>query len=136
MALASSGTILWNGHHLFPMHQLIHEFLGFLSISPTELAPNAWQMIITSIIIRSTSNKGEDSSTLEDLLYCYRPSQGKKVGYWYLSFKETRRSTITNMPSSNRIWTTSFFFVSGVGWEHPVRVQINAVASLCRKKKD
>ena len=117
------------------MHQLIHEFLGFLIISPTELASNAWQMIITSIIVRPTSNKGEDSFTLEELLYCYRPSQVKKVGYWYLSPRVTGRSTITNMPSSNRIWTTSFFFVSGVGWEHPVRVQSNAMASLCRKKK-
>ena len=92
-------------------------------------------MMISSIIVWSTSNKGENSFTLEKLLYCYRPSQGKKVGYWYLSPKETGRSTITNMPSSNRIWTTSFFILSKVGQEHSVRVQINAVASLCGKKK-
>ena len=38
------------GHH-FPMHRLIREFLGFLSISPIELALNAWQMMISSIIV-------------------------------------------------------------------------------------
>jgi hypothetical protein len=52
----------------FPMHRLIREFLGFLSISPTELAPNAWQMMINSIIVWSTSNKGEDSFTLRRAL--------------------------------------------------------------------
>ena len=124
----------FQGGHRFPMHRLIHEFLGFLSISPTELAPNAWQMMINSIIIWSTFNKGEDSFTLEELLFCYRLSQKKKIGYWYLSSREMGHSIITNMPSSNHIWTTSFFFVSGVGWEHPVRVKINAVASLYGKK--
>ena len=125
----------FKGGHRFPMHRLNREFLGFLSISPAKLAPNAWQMMISSIIIQSTSNKGEDLFTLEKLLYCYRPSQGKKVGYWYLSSRETGRSTITNMPSSNRIQTMSFFILSGVGREHHVRVQINAGASLCGKMK-
>ena len=31
----------FQGGHRFPMHRLIHEFLGCLSISPIELAPNA-----------------------------------------------------------------------------------------------
>ena len=124
----------FQGGQRFPMHQLIREFLGFLSISPAELAPNAWQMMINSIIVWLTSNKGEDSFTQEELLYCYRPSQGKKVGYWYRSPRETGQSTITNMPLSNCIWTTSFFFVSRVSWEHPVIVQINVVVSLYGKK--
>jgi hypothetical protein len=79
----------FQGGHRFHMHRLIHEFLGFLSKSPAELAPNAWQMMINSIIVWSTLNKGEDPFTLEELLFCYRPSQGKKVGYWYLSLKKT-----------------------------------------------
>jgi hypothetical protein len=79
----------FQGGHCFPMHQLICEFLGFLCISPAKLAPNAWQMMISLIIIWSTFNKGKDSFTLKELLYCYMLSQRKKVRYWYLSPRET-----------------------------------------------
>ena len=66
------------GDH-FLMHRLIREFLGFLSLSPAELAPNAWQMMISSIIVWLTSNKREDSFTLEELLYCYRHKEESRV---------------------------------------------------------
>ena len=102
------------------MPPLIREFLEYLNISPTQLAPNAWRTIIGMMVVWSDSSDEEDSLSLEELLYYYRFYQGKYAGYWYLAPCDARRSILVDLPMSNQLWKKSFFFVFSFGWEYPV----------------
>ena len=88
-SLSRKKVCFYEGAFQASLHFLMHvirEFLGFLSITPAQLAPNAWRMMIRTMTIQSTSSKGEDSFILGELLYCYKLSQWKKS---YLSPRET-----------------------------------------------
>ena len=90
------------------MPRLIREFLCILNISHVQLAPNSWRTIIGMMIVLFASSQGEGLLTMEEIMYCYRPYQGEKMGYWYLMARDVNRIIVEELLSSYKIWKKSF----------------------------
>lgn len=63
------------------------------------------------MIVLFASSQGEGLLTMEEIMYCYRPYQGEKVGYWYLMARDVNRIIVEELLSSYKIWKKSFLFL-------------------------
>ena len=76
----------FNAGFRFPMQPLMRELLDHLHLSPAQLAPNAWRTAISYMVLWKICSKGEDSLTMDELLYCYKPCQiAISPGFWTLN---------------------------------------------------
>ena len=76
----------FNAGFRFPMQPLMRELLDHLHLSPAQLAPNAWRTAISYMVLWQICSKGEDSLTMDELLYCYKPCQiAVSPGFWTLN---------------------------------------------------
>ena len=57
--------------------------------------------------------EGDCLITMDEFLYCYKPSKIKKsTGFYQFSFRGPHCSLIKGHSSSNRLWKTEFFIIS------------------------
>ena len=67
--------------------------------------------------------EGDYLITMDKFLYCYKPSKIKKsTGFYQFSFRGPHCSLIKGHNSSNRLWKTEFFIISGNWARDPVDV--------------
>ena len=60
---------------------------------------------------------------MDEFLYCYKPSEIKKsVGFYQFSTRGSYYSLIKGRNSSDRLWKTKFFIISGNWVGDPVDV--------------
>ena len=60
---------------------------------------------------------------MDEFLYCYKPSEIKKyVGFYQFSSRGPHFSLIKDRSSSDRLWKTEFFIISGDWAGDPVDV--------------
>ena len=60
---------------------------------------------------------------VDEFLYCYKPSEIKKsAGFYQFSSRGPHFSLITGRSSSDRLWKTEFFIISGDWAGDPVDV--------------
>ena len=78
-----------------------------------------------------SANDG-DIIRIDEFLHLYRLGCSKDPGYW--KFKSWDRSSrlILDSPSSLQNWKTSFFFISGEGWETILGENSNEAPKLLR----
>ena len=57
----------------FPLQPLIRELLDRLSLSPGQLAPNAWWIVVACMVMWKVCSDGKDDLTVDELLFCYKP---------------------------------------------------------------
>ncbi len=102
----------------FPMQPLMRELLHRLNLSPAQLVPNAWQTVISCMVMWKVCSKGDDSLTVYDLLFCYKPCQiAVSPRFWTLNARHRGLKLVTGQPSSNREWKDDYIFVCGDNWE-------------------
>ena len=99
-----------------PIHLFIRELFFRLQLAPTQFIPNSWRIVVCYMVIWMFAND-RDAIRIDEFLYVYCLRWSKTPGYW--EFKPWDRSSrlALDSPSSFRNWKTSFFFVSGVGYE-------------------
>jgi hypothetical protein len=102
----------------FPLQPLMRELLDHLNLSPGQLAPNAWRTVVGCMVMWKVLSDGKDDLTLDELLFCYKPSQiAASPGFWSLNMRQRGLKLVVGTPSSNREWKDRFVFVCGDNWE-------------------
>ena len=102
----------------FPLQPFMKELLDRLHLSPGQLAPNAWRMAISCMVLWRICSKGADSLTVEEFLYCYKHYQiVVSPGFWTLNNHQKGMKLVTGLPTSNREWKDDYVFVCGNNWE-------------------
>ena len=67
--------------------------------------------------------EGNCPITVDEFLYCYKPSEIKRsAGFYQFSSRGSYYSLIKGRGSSDRLWKTEFFIISGNWAEDPVDV--------------
>uniref|UniRef100_A0A2N9GP07 Uncharacterized protein n=1 Tax=Fagus sylvatica TaxID=28930 RepID=A0A2N9GP07_FAGSY len=102
----------------FPMQPLMRELLDRLNLAPGQLAPNAWRIVLGSMVMWKVLSDGKDDLTIDELLFCYKPCQiPASPGFWSLNMRQRGLKLIVGTPSSNREWKDNYVFVCGDNWE-------------------
>uniref|UniRef100_A0A2N9HBC9 Uncharacterized protein n=1 Tax=Fagus sylvatica TaxID=28930 RepID=A0A2N9HBC9_FAGSY len=108
----------FNASIRFPMQPLMRELLDRLNLAPGQLAPNTWRTVVGSMVMWKVLSDGKDDITLDELLFCYKPSQIPAYpGFWTLNMRQRGLKLIVGNPSSNREWKDNYVFVCGDNWE-------------------
>ena len=98
----------------FPVQPFIRELLDFLSLAPGQVASNRWRVIISFMVMWKESNDGLDDITVEEFLYCFKPSQiAASPSFWTFRNKDNLVKLVEGLPSFNRGWKNGYFFVCG-----------------------
>ena len=67
--------------------------------------------------------EGNRPITMDEFLYCYKPSEIKKfVGFYQFSSRGPHFSMIKGRSSFDRLWKTEFYIISGDWARDPVDV--------------
>ena len=102
----------------FPIHSFIMELLGYFNITPGQLMPNSWRIVISCMEIWLVVTN-EDMVKVDEFTYLYHLKESKEYGYYEL-VPWTREARIDRgLPLSFRYWKSRFFFVSRDEWEAP-----------------
>jgi hypothetical protein len=93
----------------FPLQPLMRELLDRLSLSPGQLAPNAWRTVVACMVMWKVCSDGKDDLTVDELLFCYKPCQiAASPGFWSLNARQRALKLVIGNPSSNREWKDDF----------------------------
>ena len=108
----------------FPIQPFIRELLDFLSLAPGQVAPNGWRVIISSMVMWKECSDGLDDITVEEFLYCFKPSQiAASLGFWMFRNRDNLVKLVEGLPSSNRGWKDGYFsFMGTTGKGSPRKV--------------
>ena len=73
---------------------------------------------ISCMVLWRVCNKGADSFTVDEFLYCYKPCQiAVLLGFWTLNNRKKGMKLVTSLPTSNREWKDDYVFICGENWE-------------------
>ena len=107
----------------FPLNSFCRALLHRLGIRPNQLNPNDWRMIIAIQVLLCEALEGNCPITMDKFLYCYKPSEIKKsTGFYQFSSRGPHFSLIKGRSSSDKLWKTKFFIISGDWAGDPVNV--------------
>ena len=97
-----------------PLNAFVREILHRLGLGINQLNPNAWRLIISMQTLWREVFKGNHSFTVDEFLYCYKPSKiSKSLRFYQFSARGSSCRLVKSLPMSDRRWKTEFFFVSG-----------------------
>ena len=123
----SSGLGVYTSYLLaglrFPLNSFCRALLHRVGIRPNQLNPNDWRMIVTIQVLWCEALEGNCPITVDEFLYCYKPSDIKKsAGFYQFLSRAPHFSLIKGRSSSDRLWKTKFFIISGDWARDPVDV--------------
>ena len=95
----------------FPIHPFIMELLNHFNITPRQLMPNSWRILVSCMEIWLASTEG-DMIRVDEFAYLYCLKESKEYGYYELVPWDRKARIVTNLPSSFKYWKSPFFFVS------------------------
>ena len=94
------------------------ELLSHFNITPGQLMPNSWRIVISFEEIWLAVIEG-DMIRVDRFMYLYRLKESKEYRYYKQVPWVRVARIVTNLPLSFRYWKSMFFFVSGDDWETP-----------------
>ena len=98
----------------FPLNSFCRDLFHRLGIGPNQLNSNGWRTIVVMQVLWREALEGNRPITVDEFLYCYKPSEIKKsVGFYQFSSRGSYYSLIKGRSSSNRLWKKEFFIISG-----------------------
>ena len=123
----SSGLGVYSSYLLaglrFPLNTFCRGLLHRLGIGPNQLNPNGWRTIVAMQVLWREALEGNCPLTVDEFLYCYKPSEIKKsAGFYQFSSRGPHYSLITGRSSSDRLWKQEFFIISGSWAGDPTEV--------------
>ncbi|KAL6977370.1 hypothetical protein U1Q18_026169 [Sarracenia purpurea var. burkii] len=69
----------------FPFPRFIRELLAFFNLSPAQLLPNTWHIMLGFLELWAETSDGQHHLTVEDFLFCYRPKEKGSGWYFFLA---------------------------------------------------
>ena len=87
----------------FPIHPFIMQLLNEFQITPVQLIPNAWRMIISCMSIWMSACDGE-MITLNEFLFLYHLKTSTHYGYFELLPWDRKSRIVRGFPSSFWDW--------------------------------
>ena len=114
----SSGLGVYTSYLLaglrFPLNSFCRDLFQRLGIGPNQLNPNGWRTIVAMQVLWREALEGNRPITVDEFLYCYKPSEIKKsAGFYQFSSRGSYYSLIKGRSSSDRFWKQEFFIISG-----------------------
>ena len=105
----SSGLGVYTSYFLaglrFPLNSFCRDLFQRLGIGPNQLNPNGWRMIVAMQVLWREALEGNRLITVDEFLYCYKPSEIKKsAGFYQFSSRGSYYNLIKGRSSSDRFW--------------------------------
>ena len=114
-----------------PVHPFIMELLGFFGITPGQLMPNLWRIVVNCMEIWLVTNK--NMIKVGELIHLYHLKESKEYGYYELVPWASRARIVRGLPSSFRYWKSRLFFVSRDDFETPASEAWGDIPRLLRR---
>ncbi|KAK1379480.1 hypothetical protein POM88_026224 [Heracleum sosnowskyi] len=102
----------------FPFHEFIPKLLAYVRISPCQLTPNAWRIIICFMVL-CLKNKFPLSVSLFRNIFQFKNSSAVSPGWVYLNHRASTPSIFhpKSIPDNNPKWKIEFMYlVWGGDW--------------------
>ena len=99
----------------FPLHPFIKGVLQHFNVSPSQLSPNVWGILVGLLVF--FRDMGLDVPSIALLLYLFSAKETAE-GFLYFSRRTGAPLVISDLPSSHKLWKERYFFVSGRNWEY------------------
>ena len=93
----------------FPLHPFIKRVLQHFNVCPSQLSPNFWGILIGLLVFFRDKGFGVPSIALFLDLFSVKETA---EGFLYLSKRANAPLTISDLPSSHRLWKERYFFIS------------------------
>ena len=107
----------------FPLNAFTKELLVRLGLGVCQFNPNAWRLIISMQILWREVFGGDRPFTVDEFLYCYKPSEiNQSLGFYQFTARGRDCRLVKSLASSDRKWKMEFFFVSGFWAKNPMDV--------------
>ena len=107
----------------FPLNAFTRELLVKLGLGVCQFNPNAWRLIISMQILWREVFRGDRPLTVDEFLYCYKPSEiHQSLGFYQFTARGRDCRLVKSLASSDRKWKTEFFFVFGFWARNPMDV--------------
>ena len=107
----------------FPLNAFTRELLVRLGLGVCQFEPNAWRLIISMQILWTEVFGGDRPLTVDEFLYCYKPSEiHQSPGFYQFTARGRDCRLVKSLASSDRKWKTEFFFVFGFWARNPMDV--------------
>ena len=108
----------------FPLNFFYRGLFHRLGIRPNQLNPNGWRTLVVMQVLWREALEVNCPITVDEFLYSYKPSEIKKsAGFYQFSTRGSYYSLIKGRNSSDRLWKTEFFIISGNWAGDPVDVR-------------
>ena len=104
----SSGLGVYTSYLLvglrFPLNSFCRGLLHRLGIGPNQLNPNGWRTVVAMQVLWREALKRNCPITVDEFLYCYKPSEIKKsAGFYQFSSRGSHYSLIKGCSSSDKL---------------------------------
>ena len=105
----SSGLGVYTSYILaglrFPLNSFCRDLLHRLGIGPNQLNLNGWRTIVAMQVLWREALEGNCPITMDEFLYCYKPSEIKKsAGFYQFLSRGSYYSLIKGRSLSDRLW--------------------------------
>ena len=101
----------------FLVHPFIMKLLNHFGITPGQLMPNSWRIVVNCMEIWLAAIG--DMIKVGELIHMYHLKESKEYRYYELVPWGRKTRIVKGLPSSFRYWQLRFFFVSGDDFETP-----------------
>ena len=64
----------------FPIHPFLRELFNHLSLTPTQLVPNSWRIVIFHMVVWMSTNDG-NTIRMDEFLHLYHLRRSRDLGY-------------------------------------------------------
>ena len=100
----------------FPFPRIVRELFQYLRIAPHQLAPNAWKIFFTYIIVWPKVLGEGKSLKVQEFLKIYKLGKNPNVDHIF-NFQVWKKGKFMSLTDySNKKWKSKFFFTQG-DWE-------------------
>ena len=97
-----------------PVHPFVRELFTYLHLTPTQLVPNSWRVVICCMVVWLSAND-RDVIKKDKFLHFYHLGKSIEPGYWEFKPWDRASRLILESPSTLHNWKPNFFFISGNG---------------------